>query len=140
MVQAAVSARSRTAPICLLVEDSKFDQVRCKRIMSKSVPMDLIIASTLKEARRYLEMMPFDLILLDNALPDGFGVDFASEIRSFSDQTDTPIVMVSDWPSPFMYDKANSAKVAMILSKDEFHPRHIQAAMFDSRFTPQPRH
>ena len=100
----------------------------------------MVFASSLKEARRYLKMLPFDLILLDNALPDGFGIDFASEIRDHVEQSETPIVMISDWPSPFMYDKASSAKISMIVSKDEFHPRHIEAAMYDKRFKQQAKH
>lgn len=129
MAQIAPFPHKRTLPRCLLVEDSDFDQRRISRILARGVPVDLDIVPTLAEARTVLERDRYDLILLDNALPDGLGVDFAAELRRNKRLIEVPILMISDWPTPFMYDKATNARVGMVMGKDEFHPKHVREAL-----------
>lgn len=129
MAQLATTQPVRQTPRCLLVEDSDFDQRRIARILARGVTVDLTTASTLADARQILSEEFFDLILLDNSLPDGLGVDFAAELRERNGLNDVPILMISDWPTPFMYDKASAARVGMVLGKDDFQPRHVRDAL-----------
>ena len=111
---------------CLLIEDSNFDQRRMVRMLHGSGPVDLAIAATIAQARKELTRSSFDLLILDNALPDGFGVDFALELRKIARYRDLPILIASDFPSPFMFDKAATARVRRVLTKSELRPQHIR--------------
>ena len=111
---------------CLLIEDSNFDQRHIVRMLHAAGRVDLAIAATLEEARKELARSTFDLILMDNALPDGLGVDFALELRKIDRYRDLPILIASDFPSPFMFDKAMAARVRRVLTKSELRPRHIR--------------
>ncbi len=111
---------------CLLIEDSNFDQRRVVRMLHGSGPVDLAIASTVEQARKELTRSSFDLIILDNALPDGLGVDFALELRRIARYRDLPILIASDFPSPFMFDKAVAARVRRVLTKSELRVSHIR--------------
>lgn len=128
------SGRPSPRPVCLLIEDSDFDLKRFERILGASIPMDVYVATNLEHARRHLARSPINLIILDNMLPDGLGVDFATELRQTVRWSKVPIIMVSDHPTPFLYDKAVSAKIAMVLTKDKFQPRHIRDALRMKRF------
>lgn len=135
MGQSAFALDTHRVPYALLVEDSVFDQKRVARIFNGSLAMQLVTAASLAEARNLILSNNFDIIVLDNALPDGLGVDFAAELRKKPGLRDIPILMVSDYPTPFVYDKAAAARVSMVISKDEFEPRHVRRAM---RFTRLP--
>ncbi|TMM52414.1 response regulator [Sulfitobacter sabulilitoris] len=122
--------------ICLIVEDSAFDQRRMTRIMRQSFRnVRIDVASTLAEARRHLQRHQTSLILLDNNLPDGKGANFAMELAQDPTMARIPIVMVSDWPSPFMWEKAHSAGVRHIVDKSEFGPAIVQSALVSKQRT-----
>ncbi|MDF3415315.1 response regulator [Sulfitobacter sp. M57] len=122
------TAKPRPHQTCLIVEDSDFDREKLTRIMQKSNhPFHIEAATTLKLARRVMEKAPVSLILLDNNLPDGLGADFALELARDANYADIPVIIISDWPSPFMWEKASSAGVAFVLSKTEFDRRYVHA-------------
>lgn len=49
-------------------------------------------ASTLEKAKTELSLHTPDLIILDNQLPDGYGLDFCRKLRHTSD---IPVIMIS---------------------------------------------
>ena len=49
-------------------------------------------ASTLEKAKTELSQHTPDLIILDNQLPDGYGLDFCRKLRHTSD---IPVIMIS---------------------------------------------
>jgi response regulator RpfG family c-di-GMP phosphodiesterase len=115
---------------CLIVEDSSFDCEKMTRVMQRTrEDMRIEVASSLRAARRVLERGSLSLILLDNNLPDGLGADFVQELASDPKLSGIPVIMVSDWPSPFMWEKAAAAGVAYVLSKTEFDGRYVRAAL-----------
>ncbi|WP_235930311.1 response regulator [Sulfitobacter sediminilitoris] len=115
---------------CLIVEDSSFDCEKMTRVMQRTrEDMRIEVASSLRAARRVLEKGSLSLILLDNNLPDGLGADFVQELASDPKLSGIPVIMVSDWPSPFMWEKAAAAGVAYVLSKTEFDGRYVHAAL-----------
>ncbi|MCX7558037.1 response regulator [Sulfitobacter sp. F26204] len=127
-----VTALSTLQPCqtCLIVEDSVFDREKLTRILKKShESIRIVIASTLKSARRALEKGPMSLILLDHNLPDGLGADFALELAHNPDLATIPVIMVSDWPSAFMWEKASRAGVAYVLNKTEFDGRYVHTIL-----------
>ncbi len=114
---------------CLLIEDSDFDRRRLAHVLAHGAEVDLTIVRTLAEARVALGHNHFDLILLDNVLPDGLGVEFSKEIRQTEKWGLIPIILFSDYPTPFMYDKAIAAKVNIVLDKSKFQPKHVADAL-----------
>lgn len=117
-------------PTCLIVEDSQFDQQMMTRVIDRSrAQMQVQIAATLDEARAALAKGQVSLILLDNNLPDGIGANFAIELASDPAHATTPVIMVSDWPTPFMWEKAASAGVLYVVNKSEFGVEYVEQAM-----------
>ena len=111
---------------CLIIEDSKFDQLKMKRMISRSLSgMQVYVAATLREARQTLAKYPVSMILLDNRLPDGLGADFAVELSTLGGFSHVTVVMVSDWPSPFMWEKAATAGVLHVVNKSEFGQHYL---------------
>jgi DNA-binding NarL/FixJ family response regulator len=129
-MQANMRPRSKPSGTCLIIEDSEFDRERLTRIIGKSHhEMHVEVAATLRSARSALIRKPITLILLDNNLPDGLGANFALELAEDPKLAQIPVILVSDWPSPFMWEKAQSAGVAYVLSKTEFDSRYVHAVM-----------
>lgn len=123
-VQVAVNAT------CLIIEDSQFDQQMMTRVIAKSDgKMQVRVADTLQSAREALAAGEVSLILLDNNLPDGIGANFAMELASDPRHARTPVIMVSDWPTPFMWEKAASAGVLYVVNKAEFGVRYVEQAL-----------
>tara|TARA_R110002074_G_scaffold209291_1_gene378237 strand:- start:961 stop:1386 length:426 start_codon:yes stop_codon:yes gene_type:complete len=115
---------------CLIVEDSEFDSEKLTRVINKSLgKMKVEIATTLRSARRVLSQAEMSLILLDNNLPDGLGANFALELSRDARLANIPVILVSDWPSPFMWEKAASAGVFYVLNKGEFDGRYVHEAL-----------
>ena len=123
-----------TGNTCLIVEDSAFDREKMTRVMRKARDdMRIEVAPNLRAARRLLEKGDMALILLDNNLPDGLGAEFVQELARDPRTSDVPVILVSDWPSPFMWEKAAAAGVAYVLSKTEFDIRYVRAALEGKR-------
>lgn len=87
------------------------------------------ITSTLEDGWRALQHGNFSLVLLDNNLPDGYGANFVLKMAADQVLSKIPVIMVSDWPSPFMRDKAEKAGVTYIVNKSEFAARYVRAAL-----------
>lgn len=115
---------------CLIIEDSEFDSIRLTRVIAKSnSKMNIRVATTLEDARIELAEGGTSLILLDNNLPDGLGANFVQELAKDQNLAGIPVIMVSDWPSPFMWEKAAAAGVHYVLNKAEFDGRYVRAAL-----------
>jgi len=125
-------AQSQTRPRqnCLIVEDSDFDQQHMMRVLrNANLALHPLVVSTLRDARRALSENPVAIILLDNNLPDGKGANFALELAGHAVWGNIPVIIVSDWPSPFMYQKATVAGVGGVVSKSEFVPDLIERTL-----------
>lgn len=115
---------------CLIVEDSTFDQrmmMRAVQAMDRS--MDVEVVSSISEARAALELGGVAIILLDNNLPDGKGANFALELADSPRLGRIPIIIVSDWPSPFMWQKAQLAGVRQVVNKADFNAAVLAASL-----------
>ena len=129
-MQQNVASRQPHDQRCLIVEDSQFDQQMMTRVVARAQGrLKVEVASTLQSAREALAGGEVSLILLDNNLPDGVGANFALELALDPKHAGTPVIMVSDWPTPFMWEKAASAGVLYVVNKAEFGVRYIEQAM-----------
>jgi len=70
---------------------------------------------SLAEAEKQLEMTRPDILLLDNHLPDGRGIDFVNKINS--KYPDLKIIMITAHDSPEDRSKAYSSGIEYFLSK-----------------------
>ncbi|WP_375687260.1 response regulator [Pseudooceanicola sp. LIPI14-2-Ac024] len=114
-------------PVCLIVEDTRFDQSMMTRVLAHLHPAPrVIMATTLAEARRHLGGADIDILFLDNMLPDGTGTEFLRELATHPTWARVPVVLVSDWPTPFMFDKARAAHVRAIWSKGDFTGERVR--------------
>ena len=106
---------------CMIVDDSEVDRMLMERVLAKqSRKLDLRVATSLDEARQIMREDGIRLIFLDNSLPDGNGADFLPEISDYCERNHASVIMVSDWPSPFMFAKAKARNVREIWEKREF--------------------
>lgn len=119
-----------TDEVCLIIEDSEFDQLMMTRVIGRlRGRMRVKVASSLQAAREALAQGEVSLILLDNNLPDGIGANFAIELASDPKHSQTPVIMVSDWPTPFMWEKAAAAGVLYVVNKAEFGIQYVEHAL-----------
>jgi len=97
MSEAALSQNTRqivledTAPHLLVVDDDR----RIRTLLSRYLVENgyrVTTADTAAEARRRLEGLAFDLIVLDLMMPGESGIDFAADLRKGSD---VPILMLT---------------------------------------------
>lgn len=70
---------------------------------------------TLAEAEKQLKITQPDILLLDNHLPDGRGIDFAKKINA--QYPDLKIIMITAHDSPEDRSKAYSNGIQYFLSK-----------------------
>ena len=98
----------------LIIEDEG-DICLLLNIMLKKDEIDLEHVRTLSAAKEHLAADKPDLILLDNKLPDGFGVDFINYIRS--NHPDIKILMISGFHASAVKDVALFAGADAFLEK-----------------------
>ena len=75
----------------LLVEDDATLAMGMEYTL-KNEDFDVIVASTLNEAREHIENCEIDLVLLDLMLPDGSGYELCKEVRKKSNM---PIIFLT---------------------------------------------
>ncbi|MBP0483050.1 response regulator [Sagittula salina] len=107
--------------LCLIVDDQEFDRSMMRRVFAHEWPdFPLVIARNLEEARARLAEGDIGMVFLDNVLPDGMGIDFVQEMSTSDRMKSVPVVLVSDFPTPFMHAKAKAANVYEVWSKRQF--------------------
>jgi DNA-binding NtrC family response regulator len=76
----STGAETKTAQKILIVEDEG-EMCLVLNILLSDEDVELEHVKTLSDAAEYLEKQQPSLIILDNKLPDGYGVDFISFIK-----------------------------------------------------------
>jgi len=95
-----VSDRVGPGPRILLVEDEPANRALVRAIIARIALPELrgIVlheAATIAEARSVLASHPVDIVLVDVRLPDGNGLDLATELRAHPGAGPVRIVIVS---------------------------------------------
>ena len=110
----------RTVSTCLVVDDDTFDRHMIKRCVGRERPdLRLFDCANLTEARVFLDRASADLILIDNRLPDGLGLDYARELRSEKRMSDTVICVATGDEIPAQENDI------VTMSKDRLSSRSI---------------
>jgi DNA-binding NtrC family response regulator len=79
----------------LLIVDDDISFVRAAAELARSIPYDITVAGTVRQAELWLRRESFDLALLDIALPDGSGLDLIQTCR----RRGTEVVVVTGNPT-----------------------------------------
>lgn len=117
-------------PICLVVEDSEFDRRLIARTIRKSgLRYRVRAAHDLASARQAFGHPQVTALILDNSLPDGRGVDLA--MRHAGDPWFIRLIklMLTDAPSPFMWEKARSAGIGQVMLKSDLSASTLRSAL-----------
>ena len=88
----AEASINNTLKKVLIVEDEG-DMCLLLNILLNGRELELDHVKSIQAARSYLEEKRPDLVLLDNQLPDGFGVDFISYIKQ--NYPEVKVIMIS---------------------------------------------
>jgi len=123
--------RAKTGPInCLVVDDSKFDRQRLRRIADQTnLALSITEAATLDEALNAIRVSDFAIILLDQGLPDGDGTTAAELLKKHMGEKAPPIIMVSGSQESAMPARAFAAGCTEYLSKDHLSIPGLEKAI-----------
>ena len=83
----------KTAPKKVLLVEDEADMCLLLNIMLTGDEMEVDHVKTLGEAREYLDASKPAVVILDNRLPDGFGIDFITSIKQ--SHPETRVIMIS---------------------------------------------
>ena len=116
----ATASKNKTAKKVLVVEDEGEIGLLLNIILNEK-DFELDYVSNLLSADEYLQKEEPSVIILDNKLPDGFGVDFISYIKK--KYSDIKIIMISGFASAKDVALANGADMFFEkpFSKDELN-------------------
>lgn len=108
----------------LLVEDELSNQ----RIVGACLAQhEIVMASTLKDARRFIAEKSFDLIILDVQLPDGDGFSFLVELQSLPATQNTTTVMLTG------KTESSDKVTGYSLGADDYITKPIDTVVFKAR-------
>ena len=116
-------------PRILLVEDEPANRALVRAIVARTDRAELgeIVlheAATIAEARTVLANHPVDIVLVDVRLPDGNGLDLATELRGHPGAGSTKIVIVSASVLPVERTSALATGADAFLAKP-FDPKDL---------------
>ncbi len=116
----ATALKNKPAKKVLVVEDEGEMGLLLNMIVNEK-DFELDYVSNLLSADEYLQKEEPSIIILDNKLPDGFGVDFISYIKK--KYADIKIIMISGFASARDVALANGADIFFEkpFSKDELN-------------------
>jgi CheY-like chemotaxis protein len=133
-------AQRRTPVECLLIDDSKYDRQRLRRV-AEQTRLDIAFteASDLDAAVSALRTGTFDLILLDQSLPDGDGTAVAELLRAHLGTLAPPIIMISGSVEAALPARAAASGCADYISKDNLSIPGLENAILDTIRTLEPK-
>ncbi len=105
----------------LLVEDDDLNQALVRAILARSADpvlrgAQLVVAGSLAQARAALAAGAIDVVLLDMRLPDGNGLDLATELQRRGDRA-SPVVIALSGAAAEQRDAALAAGCVAVLGK-----------------------
>lgn len=109
----------------LVVDDCEEHQQLIVGLLGKQ--QQLTHAYTLSEARKFLELSPFDLILLDITLPDGDGLTFYGDLLEVEKTRGLPVIFITG------HLESNKEVMGFSLGADDFITKPIDPARFKAR-------
>jgi CheY-like chemotaxis protein len=113
----------------LLVDDDPVDRRLFEELLREAdlKPCELVQAERVAVACRRLTESPFDLVLTDLALPDGFGRDTVEQLRAAAPAV--PIVVLTGSEMPQLDLSFTGLGVAACLSKQALTPQLLSETL-----------
>ena len=113
----------------LLVEDNPAEARLIREVLIAIDPLqfDLVHVDSLRAACRQLAETPFTVILLDLTLPDSWGLDTLTQMKTYAAQT--PIVVLTGLNDEELAVKAVQEGAQDYLIKGEADPRSLMRAL-----------
>ena len=78
----------------LLLEDDKYLQRLISKVLKNS-GFELTAASTIKEAKNFLETSRYDVLVFDIQVPDGLGIDLVKDYREKLTSDGTTVIIIT---------------------------------------------
>lgn len=101
----------------VLVIDDEFSVGTLLRFNLRQRGFDVDTAANAAEGYAKAQAKPFDLIILDVALPGIDGIEACSMLKNLEDYEDTPVIMISSRSDSVTIDQARRAGAADYLVK-----------------------
>lgn len=116
----------------LIVDDEPVNaEMLARRLRNEGY--DIALAASAREAQSEIEKSPFDLLLLDLAMPDASGLDFLASLRANPKTETIPVIMVS------ALDDTQSMVKALDLGANDYVSKPINLAILLARMETQLR-
>lgn len=120
--------KNRKSIRVLVVEDEPDTSAVIARLLRKRLKAEVSEACDLATARECIASGRYDLITLDQALPDGTGLELLRELREEGNLT--PVIMVSAHePSHLDTDPLRAGALDYILKDEMLSTRLVKAAL-----------
>ena len=115
---------------CLQIDDSKYDRQRLRRIASQTrLDIEFTETANLDASITALRTSEFDIILMDQTLPDGEGTTVAELFKTHLGADAPPIIMISGSLEAVMPVKAKASGCAGYISKDALTAAMLEDAI-----------
>jgi CheY-like chemotaxis protein len=114
----------------LLLDDSKFDRVRIRRMSREAgIPIYMDEAVSLEALKLLLDEESFDVILLDYRLESGDGIQALEMVRAHPINSQCPAIMVSGIADPDVAVRAMRLGCSDYLAKSELDAEGLRNAV-----------
>lgn len=115
---------------CLLVDDDQFDRYNVRYAAERAgLNLTFYDAASVAEARQMLHTQTYALIILDQNLPDGQGLDLAMESAMSSLNAKTPTIMLTGLEDKRLVAGAQKAGCVEFLTKNDLTGETLSAAL-----------
>lgn len=113
--------------IILVIEDEPHSAAVISKLLRKRFAAEVDVAGDLSEARELMASREYDLVTLDQMLPDGKGLEYLKEVRASGNAV--PILMLSAVnPASLEEDPLECGALDYVLKDENLDSRLMQAA------------
>ncbi|MEL6477513.1 MAG: response regulator [Pseudomonadota bacterium] len=122
--------RQAGAVRCLLVDDNRFDRYNVRYATERAgLNLEFFEAATAAEARQLLQDVAFGLIILDQNLPDGEGLELAVEASLSPHNAAAPKIMLTSMDDNRLAQGATEAGCVEFLTKGSLNGTTFSTAL-----------
>ena len=115
---------------CLLVDDNRFDRYNVRYSAERAgLNLDFVEAQNAAEARHFLHSETFGLIILDQNLPDGEGLELAVEASLSAMNSTAPRIMLTSLTDSHLAQGAQDVGCVEFLTKSSLNGTTFSTAL-----------
>jgi len=123
----------------LVVDDNEPTRALIARILDQELGVQSVLAGTCEEALRLARQREFDVILLDLLMPGIGGFEVLKGIRTESENTETPVIILSVMNDRPSIERCMALKAHAFVSKPIIRTvvaGIVRSQLFDNNGTP----